>query len=103
MRHPGPPGCLYFMRGEIVVLSTICLIVYPENVSKICLKSKRKRKIFRKILNPSYHSPPDIELIRDPMELLMSRYTKRKLMIPMHSFARKYAYGFLSSAIFTHP
>ncbi len=30
----------FLMRGEIVSVSTICLLLYPINVSKMCLNPK---------------------------------------------------------------
>ncbi len=32
----------FLMRGEIVSVSTICLLLYPTNVSKMCFKHKNK-------------------------------------------------------------
>lgn len=32
----------FLMRGEIVSVSTICILLYPINVSKMCLNHKNK-------------------------------------------------------------
>ena len=30
----------FLMRGEIVIASTICILLYPINVSKMCFNDK---------------------------------------------------------------
>ena len=36
----------FLMRGEIVSVSTICLLLYPINVSKMCLNPKNYMNVF---------------------------------------------------------
>ena len=44
----------FLMRGEIVSVSTICLLLYPINVSKMCLNPKNYIMYWIKAHNKSH-------------------------------------------------
>lgn len=44
------PGCVLLYEGGDSCLSTILILVYKRNMSKICFNNKRKRNFLKKTL-----------------------------------------------------